>query len=200
MATVAVPLTQRREWKALTDRCRRLESVQLRALCADDPKRGQRFALEAGGRYLTTREQEPDVRAAHGIVDLRARPEAPGNRRTRTTWHGATTMALPGWQAARRASDERQQQAEGIAPLRAQRQAPSFPGGRRATSTAGGGVSRPASGHGASSPSPATARPCSCRTWWRGGCKCCGGTGARCRTPASDQTSWGTAAIRTAGP
>jgi glucose-6-phosphate isomerase len=52
MATVDVPLTQRPEWKALEEHARKLQPVHLRALFADDPARGQRFALDAAGLYL----------------------------------------------------------------------------------------------------------------------------------------------------
>jgi glucose-6-phosphate isomerase len=39
-------------WAALQEHCRAVEPLQLRQLFADDPKRGERLALEAAGLYL----------------------------------------------------------------------------------------------------------------------------------------------------
>ncbi len=46
------PLTQHPAWKALEDHYQEIRNVHLRALFAEDPKRGQRLALEAAGIYL----------------------------------------------------------------------------------------------------------------------------------------------------
>src|SRR5271155_2855827 len=39
-------------WKALLDHHRQLEGLHLRKLFAEDPKRGERLAVEAAGLYL----------------------------------------------------------------------------------------------------------------------------------------------------
>src|ERR1700743_1718439 len=54
MATTekAVPLTQLSTWKALESHYQQIKDVHLRSLFADDAKRGERFAAEAGGIYL----------------------------------------------------------------------------------------------------------------------------------------------------
>jgi glucose-6-phosphate isomerase len=46
------PLTQNPAWKMLEDHYQKIRTVHLRTLFADDPKRGQRLALEAAGIYL----------------------------------------------------------------------------------------------------------------------------------------------------
>jgi glucose-6-phosphate isomerase len=46
------PLTQRPTWKALEEHYQNIRDLHLRTLFADDPKRGERFALEAAGIYL----------------------------------------------------------------------------------------------------------------------------------------------------
>src|SRR5260370_4554378 len=46
------PLTQRPAWKALEEHYQKIRNVHLRTLFAEDPKRGQRLALEAAGIYL----------------------------------------------------------------------------------------------------------------------------------------------------
>jgi len=48
----ATPLTQRPAWKALEEHYQEIRNVHLRTLFAEDPKRGQRLALEAAGIYL----------------------------------------------------------------------------------------------------------------------------------------------------
>jgi glucose-6-phosphate isomerase len=45
-------LTQRPTWKALEEHYQNIRDLHLRTLFADDPKRGERFALEATGIYL----------------------------------------------------------------------------------------------------------------------------------------------------
>jgi len=39
-------------WKALEAHHRKIRELHLRKLFADDPKRGERFAIEAAGLYL----------------------------------------------------------------------------------------------------------------------------------------------------
>jgi len=46
------PLTQRSSWKALEEHYQKVRGFHLRTLFADDPGRGERFALEAAGIYL----------------------------------------------------------------------------------------------------------------------------------------------------
>jgi glucose-6-phosphate isomerase len=48
----ATPLTQLGAWKALEEHYRQIRDVHLRRLFADDPRRGERFAIEAEGLYL----------------------------------------------------------------------------------------------------------------------------------------------------
>jgi glucose-6-phosphate isomerase len=52
MTTNTVPLTARPAWKALQAHHARIRDVHLRALFADDPKRGDRLSAEAAGLYL----------------------------------------------------------------------------------------------------------------------------------------------------
>ena len=47
-----IPLTQRREWQALTQHYEKIKDVHLRQLFASDAKRGERFAVEDAGLYL----------------------------------------------------------------------------------------------------------------------------------------------------
>jgi glucose-6-phosphate isomerase len=46
------PLTEGRAWKALQEHYQRMRKVHLRTLFAEDPHRGERFAIEAAGLYL----------------------------------------------------------------------------------------------------------------------------------------------------
>jgi glucose-6-phosphate isomerase len=46
------PLTKRRAWKALTAHHRKVKDLHLRALFAEDPRRGKRLTAEAVGIYL----------------------------------------------------------------------------------------------------------------------------------------------------
>ena len=46
------PLTQRSSWKALEEHYQKVRDLHLRTLFAEDPGRGERFALEAAGIYL----------------------------------------------------------------------------------------------------------------------------------------------------
>ncbi len=52
MTAPVVPLTQRPAWKALQEHYGKIMHVHLRDLFTDDPKRGERYALEAEGIYL----------------------------------------------------------------------------------------------------------------------------------------------------
>src|SRR5437588_1793022 len=46
------PLTQRPAWKALEEHYQRIQTLHLRTLFAEDPRRGERFATEAVGIYF----------------------------------------------------------------------------------------------------------------------------------------------------
>jgi glucose-6-phosphate isomerase len=52
MVAHLTPLTQRPAWKALEEHYRSMRDIDLRTLFAQDPGRGERFALEAAGVYL----------------------------------------------------------------------------------------------------------------------------------------------------
>ena len=52
MSTNTTPLAQRPAWKALEEHYQSQRSVHLRTLFAQDPRRGEHFALEAAGIYL----------------------------------------------------------------------------------------------------------------------------------------------------
>src|SRR5262245_251618 len=51
------PLTQLPEWRGLHDHAQKMREVHLRALFAQDPKRGERLAAEAGGLHLDYSKQ-----------------------------------------------------------------------------------------------------------------------------------------------
>src|SRR5579859_3830962 len=52
MSKNPTPLTQRSSWKALEEHYQNIRDLHLRTLFAGDPRRGERFALEAAGIYL----------------------------------------------------------------------------------------------------------------------------------------------------
>jgi glucose-6-phosphate isomerase len=52
MSTNLTPLTQRPAWQALAAHYQQIKDVHLRALFAEDPRRGERLAIEAAGLYL----------------------------------------------------------------------------------------------------------------------------------------------------
>jgi glucose-6-phosphate isomerase len=52
MSSNLTPLTQRSQWKALEAHYQNIRDQHLRTLFAEDPRRGERFALEAVGIYL----------------------------------------------------------------------------------------------------------------------------------------------------
>jgi glucose-6-phosphate isomerase len=52
METKAAPLIERRAWKALSEHYQKIRDLHLRTLFAEDPSRGERFAVEAAGLYL----------------------------------------------------------------------------------------------------------------------------------------------------
>ncbi|HUY20644.1 MAG TPA: glucose-6-phosphate isomerase [Candidatus Binataceae bacterium] len=52
MAEQTTPLTQRRAWRALQDHYEKIRGLHLRAMFGSDPKRAERFTVEAAGLYL----------------------------------------------------------------------------------------------------------------------------------------------------
>jgi glucose-6-phosphate isomerase len=52
MPAKTVPLTQRPAWKALGEHYQKIRDVHLRTLFDQDPRRGERFAVEGAGLYL----------------------------------------------------------------------------------------------------------------------------------------------------
>src|SRR5260370_39210464 len=52
MPTNPTPLTQRPTWKVLEEHYQKIRDLHLRSLFAEDPSRGERFALEAASIYL----------------------------------------------------------------------------------------------------------------------------------------------------
>src|SRR5881275_2580518 len=52
MAIFSLPLTERPAWKALRTHYDFIRTLSLRRLFADDPKRGERLAIDAAGFYL----------------------------------------------------------------------------------------------------------------------------------------------------
>ncbi len=52
MSNEIAPLTQRPAWKALTEHYQQVRDLHLRTLFAEDPQRGERFAVEDVGIYL----------------------------------------------------------------------------------------------------------------------------------------------------
>ena len=52
MSIYPPPLTQRSTWKTLEAHYQKIRDQHLRTLFAEDPHRGERFALEAAGVYL----------------------------------------------------------------------------------------------------------------------------------------------------
>src|SRR6266498_5944675 len=52
MATTSPSLTQRPAWQALNEHFQQVRTLHLRKLFNDDPRRGERFTLDAVGIYL----------------------------------------------------------------------------------------------------------------------------------------------------
>ncbi len=64
------PLTQRPEWRALEDHYQATRTIHLRTLFADDPQRGERFALEAVGVYLDYSKNRITAETMHLLLRL----------------------------------------------------------------------------------------------------------------------------------
>jgi glucose-6-phosphate isomerase len=52
MKATIKPLTKRETWKSLTEHSKQIKKLHLRELFAQDPKRGDRFSIEAAGLFL----------------------------------------------------------------------------------------------------------------------------------------------------
>ncbi|MBA2284491.1 MAG: glucose-6-phosphate isomerase, partial [Ktedonobacteraceae bacterium] len=52
MTTNATTLTRRPQWRALEEHYQKVRDLHLRALFAEDARRGERLTLEAAGLYL----------------------------------------------------------------------------------------------------------------------------------------------------
>ncbi len=51
-STKTNPLTERPAWQALQENYNQIHSRHLRAMFAEDPKRGERLVIEAAGLYF----------------------------------------------------------------------------------------------------------------------------------------------------
>ena len=70
MTTNITPLTQRPAWRALEEHYQRARNLHLRALFADDPQRGERFAAEAVGIYLDYSKNRVTGETMRLLLDL----------------------------------------------------------------------------------------------------------------------------------
>ena len=75
-STKAVSLDQRPAWKALQAHYDQIHSRHLKAMFADDPKRGERLVVEAAGLYFDY--------SKHRVTDETIQPAARAGRRSRT--------------------------------------------------------------------------------------------------------------------
>ena len=102
MTVGVTPLTQRREWKALEDHYQQVKRLHLRHLFAEDPTRGERFALEAAGLYLDYSKNRITDETLRLLLDLaesagvRARMDAMfrGEKINRTEQRAVLHVAL----------------------------------------------------------------------------------------------------------
>ncbi len=70
MSTNQTPLTQRPAWNALADHYQSVRHTHLRALFAEDPQRGERFAQEAVGIYLDYSKNRVTAETMRLLLDL----------------------------------------------------------------------------------------------------------------------------------
>ena len=68
--TAIAPLTTLATWKALEAHYAKVRELHLRQLFADDPKRGERMALEAVGQTGPIYRGEPDTNGQHSFYQL----------------------------------------------------------------------------------------------------------------------------------
>ncbi len=70
MSTHTTTLTQSPAWKALAEHFQQARDLHLRALFAEDPKRGERFTLEADGIYLDYSKNRITDTTLHLLLQL----------------------------------------------------------------------------------------------------------------------------------
>src|SRR5712692_10076607 len=70
MTTDVTPLTQRPAWKGLEEHYQSARNLHLRALFAEDPQRGERFALEGAGIYLDYSKNRVTAETMRLLLDL----------------------------------------------------------------------------------------------------------------------------------
>jgi glucose-6-phosphate isomerase len=66
------PLLKRPAWKALQEHHAKIKNVHLRELFAEDPRRGERFTLEAAGLYLDYSKNRVTTETMRLLLDLAA--------------------------------------------------------------------------------------------------------------------------------
>ncbi|HLX58706.1 MAG TPA: glucose-6-phosphate isomerase [Ktedonobacteraceae bacterium] len=70
MSTNDTSLTQRPAWRALAEHYQSVRNLHLRALFAQDPQRGERFALEGAGIYLDYSKNRITAETMRLLLDL----------------------------------------------------------------------------------------------------------------------------------
>jgi glucose-6-phosphate isomerase len=70
-ATSEAKLTNRQSWKALGTHYESIRNVHLRTLFEDDPKRGERFTLEAAGLFLDYSKTESRTKPLRSSANWR---------------------------------------------------------------------------------------------------------------------------------
>ena len=70
MSSNLTPLTQRPAWRALEEHYQEARTLHLRALFAEDPQRGERFAAEATGIYLDYSKNRVTGETLRLLLDL----------------------------------------------------------------------------------------------------------------------------------
>jgi glucose-6-phosphate isomerase len=99
------PLAKRKAWAALKAHAKKIHETHLRQLFDDDPKRGERFFVDAAGIYFDYSKNRIDDKAIQLLLDL-ARES--GLRRALTPCFAATRSTSPKiapcctWPSARR--------------------------------------------------------------------------------------------------
>ena len=68
--TPLAPLTERPSWKALKQHHGEIEKVHLRKVFADDPKRAERFTVQAEGLYFDYSKNRIDEKTVELLMDL----------------------------------------------------------------------------------------------------------------------------------
>jgi len=66
------PLLKQTAWKALQEHHAKIKNVHLRELFAEDPRRGERFTLEAAGLYLDYSKNRVTTETMRLLLDLAA--------------------------------------------------------------------------------------------------------------------------------